>query len=223
MATTLDDAPVPPVPAARLSALAVWSLVLGLLGLVCLLGPFTGVPAIVCGAMGLSRIRDAAPALRGSGMALAGLILGAVATVVSLVMLPMMAAIAVPAFVQARGRAQEAVSAAHARQYAVACMAYAEASGGELPAALEDLAGQDVLSDPLPRSPWAGDGPDTGYALAVRGRLSDGADLASTPLLYDTRASPLGHRVVAFLDGHVAILSAEEAARLPGVKPALEP
>ena len=57
------------------SVLAIWSLVLGILGLA-LLGPITGIPAVICGHMARSRIRKSNGELTGSGMALAGLITG---------------------------------------------------------------------------------------------------------------------------------------------------
>ena len=59
------------------SALAVWSLVLGILAMVCF-GVLAAIPAVICGHMARSAIqRD--PALAGDGMALAGLILGYIA------------------------------------------------------------------------------------------------------------------------------------------------
>jgi Zn-dependent protease len=60
---------------------AVWSLVLGIIGLLCL-GPLTGVPAIICGHMARGNIRRSNGGLGGAGMALAGLLLGYVATVI---------------------------------------------------------------------------------------------------------------------------------------------
>lgn len=53
---------------ARTSNLAIWSLVLGLLGI--------SIPAIICGHVGRSAIRKSNGTLDGKGMALAGLILG---------------------------------------------------------------------------------------------------------------------------------------------------
>ena len=55
------------------STLAVVALVCGIL--VCL-GPFTGIPAIIAGILGRKAARESPQTLGGSGMATAGLVLG---------------------------------------------------------------------------------------------------------------------------------------------------
>ena len=57
--------------------MAIVSLVLGLVGLICCLGVLSPV-ALVLGIMSRGKIRTSAGALRGEGLALAGIILGAV-------------------------------------------------------------------------------------------------------------------------------------------------
>ena len=59
----------------KTAALAIWSLVLGILAVTCCM-LFTGLPAIICGHKAHSKIKQSAGALTGDGMALAGLILG---------------------------------------------------------------------------------------------------------------------------------------------------
>ncbi len=77
LGTILDPAgqPVVPPPAAppasRISALAICSLVFGILGLCCLLF----IPAIICGHIALVKM-SSDPGLKGKGMAIAGLVLG---------------------------------------------------------------------------------------------------------------------------------------------------
>jgi len=68
---------VPSVPAASTEPLAIWSLVLSLVGLLgfCCGGPLLGIAGVVCGHLGLSKI-SANPRLQGRGLALAGLIIG---------------------------------------------------------------------------------------------------------------------------------------------------
>lgn len=64
--------------------LATWSLVLGLMALLCF-GMLAGIPAVVCGHLALSKInRD--PALKGSGAATAGLICGYLGSILWFVM-----------------------------------------------------------------------------------------------------------------------------------------
>jgi hypothetical protein len=104
---------IPPIPSTapqpKTSALAIWSLVLGILGFVLLLvclGPLFAIPGVICGHMAYSRIKRSSGALAGQGMALAGLITGYVSIGLSLFLVPMMMAIAIPNFVKARATSQ---------------------------------------------------------------------------------------------------------------------
>lgn len=62
---------------------ALWSMILGILGLVCC-GLFTAIPAIILGYMGKKEI-DLDPGQTGRGMAQAGFIMGIIGTVLSVV------------------------------------------------------------------------------------------------------------------------------------------
>lgn len=97
---------IPPVPQPpKNSALAIWSLVLGILSLtMCSL--FTGIPAIICGHMACGRIKRSGGLLTGQGLALAGLITGYISLAFLVVLVPLLAAIAIPNFVKAREVAQ---------------------------------------------------------------------------------------------------------------------
>jgi competence protein ComGC len=104
---------IPPItgtaPQPKTSALAIWSLVLGILGLVLLwvcIGPLFAIPGVICGHLAYSRIKRSSGTLAGQGMALAGLITGYVSIGLSVLLVPMMLAIAIPNFVKARETAQ---------------------------------------------------------------------------------------------------------------------
>src|SRR6267142_1253705 len=100
----------PPVPSIRISPLAIWSLVLGILGVMLLLvciGPLFVIPAIICGHLAYSRVRRSGGVLKGEGMALAGLITGYVGVVLGLALIPLMLAIAIPNFVKAQETAHK--------------------------------------------------------------------------------------------------------------------
>jgi hypothetical protein len=100
----------PPPLGSKPPPLAIWSLVLGCLGIVLLLGcigPLFGIPAVICGHLAYSRIKRSGGVLSGEGMALAGLITGYVSIGLSLLFIPIMLAIAVPSFVKARQTAQQ--------------------------------------------------------------------------------------------------------------------
>jgi hypothetical protein len=92
-------------PQGKSSGLAIWSLVLGILSLTCF-WIFTAIPAVICGHMAYGRIRRSAGALTGEGLALGGMITGYIAIALSIFIIPMMAAIAIPNFVKARTTAQ---------------------------------------------------------------------------------------------------------------------
>jgi Domain of unknown function (DUF4190)/Protein of unknown function (DUF1559) len=106
----------------RSNGVAVAALVLGILS-VCL-GVFAGVPAVICGILGLtrsSRVRS------GKGMAIAGLTLGAIMTLLNVVALPL----AVSRVRQAAARAKDSNNL---KQTALAVLNY-EAVNRRLPSA----------------------------------------------------------------------------------------
>ena len=104
---TMESPPPAPAlpPQGRNCGLAIWSLVLGILSLTCF-WIFTAIPAVICGHVAYGRIRRSAGALTGEGLALGGLITGYIAIALSIFIIPMMAAIAIPNFVKARTTAQ---------------------------------------------------------------------------------------------------------------------
>ena len=70
----------------KTSGLAIASLVLGIAGIACL-GIFAGLPAVICGHMAIGSINRSQGAEAGKGMAIAGLITGYFATVVTLLVI----------------------------------------------------------------------------------------------------------------------------------------
>ncbi len=102
----------PTTPPVKKSGLAIWSLVLGILGLVFLIfciGPLFAIPAVICGHMAYSRIKRSGGALAGGDFALAGLITGYIGLALGIVLIPVLAAIAIPNFAKARATAQKNV------------------------------------------------------------------------------------------------------------------
>ena len=79
------SAPVSPqvvVVAAPTEPLAIWSLILSIVGLLgfCCGGPVLGIAGVICGHLGLSKI-NANPQLQGRGLAMAGLIIGYISVI----------------------------------------------------------------------------------------------------------------------------------------------
>ncbi len=118
---------IPPIPAAeppRNSALAIWSLILGILSLT-LCSLFSGIPAIICGHMANGRIKRSGGLLTGQGLALAGLITGYISLAFVVVLVPLLAAIAIPNFVKARDTAQKNACVNNLRHLEAAIQQYA--------------------------------------------------------------------------------------------------
>ena len=87
-----DETPPPPPvpqPVARTSPVAIWTLVLAILSFTC--GwLFTAIPAVICGHIARSKIRKSCGALRGKGIATAGLLLDYVAVVLGVMGIPLL-------------------------------------------------------------------------------------------------------------------------------------
>jgi hypothetical protein len=93
--------PLGVVPQPKTSALAIWSLVLGILSLACFT-IFAAIPGVICGHKALSKIKHSGGALTGQGMAIAGLVTGYLGIAWAILFIPLMLAIAIPNFVKAR-------------------------------------------------------------------------------------------------------------------------
>jgi hypothetical protein len=89
----------------KTSALAIWSLVLGILSLVCF-SIFAAIPGVICGHKALSRIKYSGGRISGQGLAIGGLVTGYLGIAWAIIFIPMMMAIAIPNFVKARTTSQ---------------------------------------------------------------------------------------------------------------------
>lgn len=98
------------MPSPKTSGLAITSLVLGIASLLCC-SIVTGIPAAICGHIARGKIKSD-PTLSGGGLALAGLILG----YVSIALLPVSAALTLPAVTGALRQAQMTQTLSDARQ-----------------------------------------------------------------------------------------------------------
>ena len=88
----------------KTSALAITSLVLGILALlVCFLGPLLAIPAVICGHLALSRINRSGGELTGNGLAVGGLVTGYMSILIG----GLLMIIAVPNFIKANAVAEK--------------------------------------------------------------------------------------------------------------------
>jgi hypothetical protein len=103
----MNESIPPPIgapPESKTSALAIWSLVLGILSLLCF-SILAAIPGVICGHKALSRIKHSSGALSGQGLAIAGLVTGYLGIAWAILVIPLMIAIAVPNFIKARDTA----------------------------------------------------------------------------------------------------------------------
>jgi hypothetical protein len=152
--------PNQPGTVVRTSVLAIWSLVLGVLSLMCF-GMLTGVPAIICGHVAQYRIKQSGGSLGGSGLSIGGLVTGYIGTLLTtLAFLGVMAAIAVPAFVSARDTARRTHCMSNLSQIGKICIMYASEYDNRYPADLKTVATYGGASTQLFVCPSSGSRPE---------------------------------------------------------------
>jgi len=198
----MSTVPTTPSPAAKTSARAVWSLVLGVLGMTCLwlLG---SIPAILLGILAVKGIDRSGGTLQGRGLGIAGIVTGSLGIFTGIGTVAMMAALLIPALSGGRMRAQQAREMSQVRQIALGCRAYAIDRNGAYPATLSALADGGYLDPQVLEA----DTP-VGAAYLYRPGLTD-ASGGDEPLL--ASPAPLaGHRVVGMADGLVKRVEEEE-------------
>ena len=215
------------LPPTETSALAMWSLVFGVLGC-------TGIGAIiglVCGIIAKVRIRKSGGRIKGDGLALAGIIVSAV----MLLLVPVMAGLLLPAMAKAKAKAQTSQSMNNVRQIGLAAKAYSNEHNRMFPppgnwtATLRPMLGpgaESVLHRP-------DDGPESecgyGYNLRVAGMPQDSLppdtvlffelqfprrDAVGGPELLRHPQNANDRVVVGFADGSVRQLHLYDLAQL---------
>jgi hypothetical protein len=127
LASLLPIAAAPINPSTPTSALAIWSLVLSLLGFFCLI---TAPVGIVLGFVALNRIKRSNGALGGRALALIGIIGGAL----GIVFIVLVAALTLPALGKAKTKAQSINCVNNAKQIALGVLIYSGDNNDTFPA-----------------------------------------------------------------------------------------
>jgi prepilin-type processing-associated H-X9-DG protein len=208
------------------SGLAIASLVLGILS------PFTlcltGLVGIILGIVALVQIGQSQGRLRGSGMAIAGLIIPVAA-------FPIVAAVLFPVFAKARSKAQITTCMNHQRQLAIGLLSYAQDNDETFPLPEKWVEATNLAADPrvfncptnshegLPKDPDYGMNGllydvDPNSGTRVGAPLGNIRDPTTLPLLADggdadhllnsetnIEKRHQGKAIIAYTDGHVAL------------------
>jgi len=219
-----------PSVAVKTSGLAIASLILGIFGFfTCGLA---GIVGLILGIVGLIIISKSAGQLKGTGLAVAGIVVSVVSLITLFITLLM--AILMPAFARARHQAMIAVAMNNAKQLCLAMIMYSDEHDGRFPPA-------DNWPDML--APYLGHeekilpsvfNPEAGRAWAMNAHLdgrqrSDIDQPHRTVLVFEAAygsppsggrellpEEPRGHRgyVIGLLDGHVEIIPPERLDEL---------
>jgi general secretion pathway protein G len=138
---------------AKTSALSIWSLVCGILGLIVF--PFS-IPAMIVGIIGILRINKSAGMLKGLGLAIAGIILGFLSFIAWLLIFLLLI---IPTVGKYRDRAMDSLAKVQINQIATSLETY-YLDTGAYPANEQGLTvlvksekGNSYL-DKLPNDPW---------------------------------------------------------------------
>ncbi len=193
-ARTVTAVLVPAVPPAEKTAgLAIGSLVCGIAGV--LLG-LPALLAIIFGHLARRKIKKSQGALKGGGIALAGLVLG------YLVLGVFVGISGLVAFAD-RHHGPELKDLENARKIAAAVRFYSQQHEGRTPPDLSALVPTYVPSDAALVSPLSVDPTSAGYELVLPNTdLSTIKDPAHTVLLQGRYKSERGYRVYVYADGY---------------------
>ena len=229
LAAGLKNAPPPLAQAAataapqQTSAMAVTSLVLGILGIFSC--GITALAGLICGIVAMGKVKNSGGKLGGGGLALAGTIVSAI----FLILIPIfiLPAMLLPALASAKQKAMEINCANNEKQLALAVIIYSGGNTNHFPPAATwcDAIKPAVGSDRVFKCPNANPASRCDYAFNAK---LDGMDLGKvgpqTVMLFESDggwnanggreslpANPRHTRgriyVVAFVDGHVEMVN----------------
>ena len=203
----MNNAPPIPNADAKTSPQALWSLILGILSITCL-WIFGSIPAIILGILGLKKVDQSQGALKGRGLAIAGIITGGVGVIAGITPIAIVASLTVPVFTKVQDSAQTAKQVSTVKSLIVACHLSASEHGGNFPKDLNQLLKEGYI-DSEEILLWKGNSSNAeGKPYLYRTGLTD-----STTSIEPVIASPEPvhrKRIVGFSDGHVEELTEDE-------------
>jgi prepilin-type processing-associated H-X9-DG protein len=217
----------------KTSGLAIGSLIMGILsGITCFL---TALPAIICGIVALVKISKSKGQLKGMGLAITGIALPTIMIPVAAMLL----AILMPSLAKVKQIAERTVCMTNMKQLSMSVMIYTEDYDGKFPTAdqwsdlLEPYLGD--TTNPFTSCPVeTGEGfsyafnqnldglttADVGMDVVLLFESQPGHNLTGGPELLITNRHPASNRDsfggcnVAFVDGHIEFINAEDIENL---------
>ena len=189
------------------SSLPGWSLGLGIASFLC--GIFAGLPAVICGHKSLGKMKRGEVSDSGRGMAIAGLIMGYISVAMTVIMIPIMIAIAVPTFNSVQEKAIETKSSNQVRQIILGCKQYALDHDGSYPPDLETLVTDGIITDEkILHCPMLKDDTQIGYEYFGAGAKDSAAP--DKVIVISKAANRSGKRVIGYNDGSVNVMEVPE-------------
>ena len=187
----------PPAGPVKTSGLSIASLVLGILSMLGLT-ILTGIPAVICGHMGLSAIGKSRGSLKGGGLAIGGLVTGYLAIVIGAVLIIGM----FPLYGKILNEMKLKSAMKSGYQIQIALTAYASEHDGKYPDSLDDLVKEEYLDlavlNNVPK-----DSPPNFWEYLGKGMDMSGDDQAIL-----LRSKVMGKsRIVARVNGSIKIVS----------------
>jgi prepilin-type processing-associated H-X9-DG protein len=219
-------APAAPAPHSKTSGLAVSSLVLGVLGVFTC--GITALVGLILGIIAMVKVSNSRGALRGGGIALAGVIVSGI----FLFMIPILAAMLLPALAVAKQKAQTINCVNNEKQMAIAVRLYSDAHTNQLPHAATwcDAIKTDVGSEKVFKCAAVNSSGRCDYAFNARlDGLDEGKIAPNTVMIFESDGGwnanggpelmlvkPRHARkfVVAFADGSVQQLQESQLGTL---------
>lgn len=206
------------------SALAITSLVLGLLSLACG-GPIFGIPGLICGLVALSKANKGEAG--GQGLAIAGTITSALGTLTIVII----AAMLLPVLSKAREKARRANCSGNLKQLGIACLMYSGDYSGHFPVTFDTLDtagymhGGNVYRCPSVEAPGTSTPSAGDYLYFGAGIRDDNSQASNVVIACDKPGNHNGEWMnLLFVDAHVTGVKAsslEEAAKLGYIIPGI--
>ena len=121
--------------------LSITSFVLGLFSVTCL-GILTGIPAIITGHMAHGRAKREPSVHGGAGFALAGMIMGYLSILMMFILIPILAALLLPALARAKAQAQTISCVNNMKQIGLAARLWSNDHGDVFPPSFQSMSNE---------------------------------------------------------------------------------